>query len=360
MVADKARVSRMTVSRALRNDPAVAARSRGRITRIAEKLGYRPDPNLARVMEATRRGRRVQTPTTIAYLTAFANRKEWLGDPVRRRFFEGARRRADECGYQLEEFSGKTPSMTDERLSEIIRNRGIEGLLVAPLPSPQPLFEHFRWDYFSAVQLGYSLVSADLHRASCHQYQSMLLLAQRLYEAGHRRVGLAMSREQDDRVHHHWRAGHLAAQSLWGEGDGRELMLLADDWTPRVFEAWRRRAAPDAIITIGPKAAEWLKALNLRVPQDVGLANIDLRPDMVGVTGIDQNSADVGAAAIDLLISLLHRNERGVPVIPRVSLVHGTFVPGRTTRTGRIAARQHRAGSAGKSAASRPAESGRA
>ena len=333
MIAEKSGLSRMTVSRALRDDPAVPRRTGDQIRKIARELGYRPDPNLARVMEATRRARRPDAPMAIAYLTAFAQREEWRLHPVRRRFFEGAQQRADECGYRLEEFSVRTPSMTDERLSEIIRNRGIEGLLVAPLPSPQPLFERFRWDYFSVVQIGYSLPSPDLHRACCHQYQSMLLLAQRLYQSGYRRVGLAMSREQDDRVHHHWRAGHLAAHSLWGRGDGGELMLLTNAWTQPAFEAWLTRASPDAIITIGPNTAEWLDALGVRVPRDLGLANIDLRPDMKGVTGIDQNSRQVGAAAFDLLVSLLHRNERGVPAIPRVSLVHGTFVQGRTTRS---------------------------
>jgi LacI family transcriptional regulator len=332
MIAEKAGVSRMSVSRALRNDRAIQRQTGDQIRKVARELGYRPDPNLARVMEATRRGRRADAPTAIAYLTAFAEREEWRQHPVRRRFFEGAQQRADESGYRLEEFSVRTPSMTDERLSEIIRHRGIEGLLVAPLPTPQPLFERFRWDYFSVVQIGYSLPSPDLHRACCHQYQSILLLAQRLYEAGYVRVGIAMNREQDDRVHHHWRAGHLAAHSLWGEGDGGELMLLTNVWTQETFESWLKRAAPDAIITIGSNAAEWLDALGVHVPRDLGVANIDLRPDMNDVTGIDQNSLQVGAAAFDLLISLLHRSERGVPSIPRVSLVHGTFVQGRTTR----------------------------
>ncbi len=225
------------------------------------------------------------------------------------------------------------PAMTDERLAEILRNRGIEGVLVAPLPSPQPMFERFRWEYFSVVQLGYSLPAPELHRACSHHYQSMLLLGQRLYEAGYRRVGLAMSAEQDERVRHHWRAGHLAAHSLWGEGDARALMLLTREWTQRTFEQWLTKTRPDAIVTIGSKVLEWLGALQLRVPQDVGVANIDLAPDMQNVTGIDQNSHEVATAAFDLLVSLLHRHERGVPELPRVSLVQGTYVEGLTTRT---------------------------
>ena len=86
--------------------------------------------------------------------------------------------------------------------------------------------------------------------------------------------------EQDERVRHHWRAGHLAAHSLCGEGDARALMLLTREWTQRTFEQWLTKTRPDAIVTIGSKVLEWLGALQLRVPQDVGVANIDLAPDM--------------------------------------------------------------------------------
>lgn len=333
-IAQKLGVSRMTVSRALRQHPVVAAETADRIRRVARQLGYRPDPNLARVLEATRRGRLRTAPTTLAYLTAYASPREWREHPVRRRFFAGAQQRADEGGYRLEEFSVRAPGMTDERLSDILRHRGIEGVLVAPLPAPQPLFAQFRWEWFSVVQIGYSLPAPELHRAASHQFQAMFLLAQRLHEAGYRRVGMAMEGEQDRRVHHHWRAGFLAAQSLWGAGAGEGLLLLADAWTRTGFERWRKRAKPDAIITIGLQVGEWLEEAGVRVPEDLGLANVDLRPDMKGVTGIDQNSAEVGAAAFDFLVSLLHRNERGIPEVPRVSLVHGSFVPGTTTRRG--------------------------
>ncbi len=331
IIAEKAKVSRMTVSRALRNDPSIPADTCRRIQKLARQLGYRPDPNLARLMDAIRIRKRERLPDVIAYLTAYDDPTAWRRNPVQRRFFEAATRRASECGYRLEEFWAKAPGMSDERLSEIIRHRGIDGLIVAPLPMPQLVFQNLRWDHFSAVEIGYSLIRPELHRVCNHQYQSMLLLAQKLREMGYRRIGLAMNREQDERVYHHWRAGYLAAQSLWGGNNVRALTFLTSDWNRPAFARWIKRARPDAIITIGPQSEEWLEKLGLRSPDDIGLANVDLRPGAT-TTGINQNAPVVGAAAVDLVDSLMSRNQRGVPDIPQVTMVQGSFVEGRTTR----------------------------
>ena len=63
IIADKAKVSRMTVSRALRNDPSIPRATCLKIQRIAKHTGYRPDPILTRLMETIRRGRRVHAPS---------------------------------------------------------------------------------------------------------------------------------------------------------------------------------------------------------------------------------------------------------------------------------------------------------
>src|SRR5262245_59513996 len=154
VIAEKAKVSRMTVSRALRDDPAVAKSTRRRIQKFARQLGYRPDPDLERLLEKIRLKKRGRLPNVIAWLTAYDKRSAWRSDPSMWICFEGATRRAAGCGYKLEEFWAKEPGVTDERLSEIIRARGIEGVIVAPLPVPQLVFQNFRWDWFSAVEIG--------------------------------------------------------------------------------------------------------------------------------------------------------------------------------------------------------------
>jgi LacI family transcriptional regulator len=45
-----------------------------------------------------------------------------------------------------------------------------------------------------------------------------------------------------------------------------------------------------------------------------------------------KNSLQIGVMAVDLLIDMLHRNERGVPLYPYLLMVEGTWVEGNTLR----------------------------
>ena len=46
--------------------------------------------------------------------------------------------------------------------------------------------------------------------------------------------------------------------------------------------------------------------------------------------GIDQNSSEIGKAAVQMLISLIKHNERGIPEVCRELLIEGNWVNGST------------------------------
>lgn len=63
---------------------------------------------------------------------------------------------------------------------------------------------------------------------------------------------------------------------------------------------------------------QFMEALGLDIPGDIGDASLDVDGDVscyAGVSGIDENSHLVGAAAVDLLVEVgaLQRGQRGVP-----------------------------------------------
>ena len=61
-IARLAGVSQMTVSLALRDHPTLPPATRRRIKEIAEEIGYRPDPNIGRMLSYIR-SRRVSRTT---------------------------------------------------------------------------------------------------------------------------------------------------------------------------------------------------------------------------------------------------------------------------------------------------------
>lgn len=339
-IAKVAKVSRMTVSLALRNHPALAARTRTRIRKVAERLGYQPDPEINRVLNQIRSKSGTHRSITIAYLVAHRKPREHVEHPYQARYYEGALRQAKALGYHLETFWLGEQGMTGGRLSNIIHARGIDGVIIAPLPREVQDIPDFRWNYFTAVAIGYSLIRPSLHRACNHQFQSMQLLVGELHRRGYRRIGLAMEHMQNHRVHYNWLGGFMSAPALFQSWPAMPV-LLHEEWTCERIGCWLEEEKPEVIITSGKETEGWLGKLGLRTPHDIGLAHVDLIPEMMErrITGIDQNSAQVGAAAVDLLISQMKFHQKGIPDVPHIHMVQGTFLQGESTWRSRSSAR---------------------
>ena len=64
-----ARVSAQAVSLALRNHPSIGEATRRRIHQVAQRAGYRPDPQVAKLMHHLRAGRGQRTNANVCALT---------------------------------------------------------------------------------------------------------------------------------------------------------------------------------------------------------------------------------------------------------------------------------------------------
>jgi hypothetical protein len=64
-----------------------------------------------------------------------------------------------------------------------------------------------------------------------------------------------------------------------------------------------------------------------RIPEDVGLATFSIL-DGNADAGIDQNSSEIGKAAVQLLISLMHHHGLGIPEVCREVRVEGRWQDG--------------------------------
>jgi hypothetical protein len=68
------------------------------------------------------------------------------------------------------------------------------------------------------------------------------------------------------------------------------------------------------------------------VPDELGVAALELGNAPAGMSGIDERVGAIGAAAVDLLIGRLQRNERGPAEAPRLLHVAGAWRDGDSTR----------------------------
>lgn len=330
-IALKLNVSHATVSRALKDDPRISEPVRQRVQAAAKAMGYRPDPMLS----ALAAYRKSQTKQSIGAELAWIN---CWPDPKRLRSFKefelywrGASEEADRAGYRLEEFC--CPSeLSPERLEKILHARNIRGLLLTPAWSRAlPDWGNFNWDEFSTVRFGYSLTQPQAHVVTSHQLMDGLLAFENMWNRGYRNIGMVMWTAQGTRAVR-FSAGYLYGQLRAGLSRPLAPLALREEDSKKdqhLLMSWLKKNKPDAILTDIPRMPEMLSKAGYRVPQDIGLAALSVL-DGCADAGIDQNSLEIGRTAVQTLISLIHHNERGVPLFCREVLVGGRWVDGKT------------------------------
>jgi LacI family transcriptional regulator len=185
------------------------------------------------------------------------------------------------------------------------------------------------------VALGYSLANPRLHVVMNHQSRNMRHAVRRLNEMGYRRIGFAMPSENDERIDHNYLGGYLVAQCELPRSVPRLAPLLAAHFSHSSFRKWFRATRPDVIMVAAAwcaRVAEWLKADGLQVPDHVGLAVASTPFGDKTISGINEDAPRIGAMAVDAVIGMIHRNERGLPRQAWSTLADGVWFPGKTVR----------------------------
>jgi DNA-binding LacI/PurR family transcriptional regulator len=343
-VAKRAGVHRSTVALALREHPRIPETTRRRIQALAKKMGYRENPLVRALMQSRRSGHAVKH-VTLAFVTNYPTRFGWRPEHHDRPdFFPGAEARARDFGYRLEHFWLAEPGMTPARFVEVLRARGIHGLILGRLPPGQHALE-LEWQHFSSVALGMTLRSPRLHHVTENHFDTAWQGMQRCLERGYRRVGFVFSEANDSpRVGDRWLSAYLGQQLKFPARD--RLAVCPGTPTDRAtFVQWFRRERPDAILAnhSGP-VRTWLAELGLAIPRDVGLIELEDHPEL-GCAGVWYDPAKIGALAVEMLVGLLHRNETGIPADPPEILLSGKWCEGDTLPPRKIA-RPAKAGAA--------------
>jgi len=330
-IATRAGVSRMTVSRVLRNTPGVAAATREAVWRVAREMGYRPNPLVSALMAGLRAPRKATR--AIAYLTTRRSDSGWMRHSSQALMFAGAQARAAELGWHL------APVWTGQaepgRLHRILQAQGVEGILVGGMPRN---WNHLRleWEHYAVAALGYSLTRPVFHRVATHHLQSVQMAMRTLRRRGYRRIGLALSRQEDHRLGRQMAGGFLGCGIRWRREEALAPYFPDGRVEEEGFFRWLETERPDALL-LGQSmrvALPWLE----RLPQRPGIVILGPIGDGMDYAHIERDFPTLGAGAIDLIVAQLHRNERGIPARPQTLLLDTLWVEGASVRRGRVQA----------------------
>ena len=333
-IADKCGVSKMTVSLALRGDPRVKASTAKGIWKTAQRMGYRTNPYVSALMAQLRFGRRRTDRPVIAFLNPQEDPRTFRATSAGRGYIEGARARAKELGFRLEQFNTADPDRSVERLDRIFFTRNIHAVLLGPASARNSRIE-MDWRRYAVAKFGFTIDYPKCHYVTSDHFQSMQLLVNNLVDRGYRRIGLALPHSMHERVDHRWVGSFLYQQ--WRLGESGSCIVFVPErerWCRESFLRWYERERPEAVVSYEPRIPEWLESGGYSIPGDVAFATVDWSRSSPEFSGVNPRPRRTGALAVELVVEQIHRNEWGEPPEAKCVLVPGEWVEGRTVAAG--------------------------
>jgi len=336
MIALKAGVHTTTVSLALKDHPSLPETTRNRIKALAEEMGYTRDPLLSALVAYRTNNRLLVKQGVLAWVDIWTT-----PGGARARYAElwqGAFDHAQKLGWKLEAFRPLHEGRTLPQFSRILRARGIDGLIIAPLPFAQTAIE-LDWPWFSAVTPSHTLVAPRLHSIVTHQAHNMRTLCRRLYSLGYRKPGLVLN-SVDQAISLNWFTSYIGFQYSVSKPTNIIPPLAQEQFNAKEFMDWFNQHRPDSLVLTQPAAYILaLKAAGVRIPEDVIIgvprathdAFDNLSPtDNDVILSVNERWGAIGRHNVDILVGMLHRNEKGVPETPLTISVDGVLLDRKT------------------------------
>lgn len=323
-VAQRAGVSVATVSRALRGLPGVGEATRTRILEIAEELAYVISPEASRLSGGPTRRVGVVVPAT----------EKWFYGEM----LAAIERRLRAADLDVLLYQVSDVAVRSRFFRELPTRRKVDAVVLIALPLPQ--HEVDRLDH-----LGVEVVVAggrirDFPHVEVDDRAIARTAVEHLVGLGHSRIAMVRATIYGDE---HWAPdtlrleGYLAGLTEAGLPH-REEYVVSVPFTPTdgAAAAEQLRSLPEpptAILCFSDEVAfgamQGLRALGLRVPEDVSVVGIDDHPlaEVMGLTTVRQDVAAQGELAAEMaLLRLDHRRVEDV-VLSHELVVRSSTAP---------------------------------
>ena len=329
-LAKRLGLSRTTVSEALRGRERVNRNTREEVCRVAREIGYKRNVLVGEMMADLRRTGAGGFKGSLAVLDLDGPARRSSGgnryhDEVRR----GAEARAEELDFKAELIVAEAERLSFGRLREILRARGVRGVLLLPM-SNRPDLEAFDWAGLSGLYADYLIDRPGLHAICPDHYRGMMLALERVRAFGYRRPGLVLHGVHDARVLHRWEAAHHAFHM---HNTGLERLapfIMPARRRAEDFKAWFAESGCDVVLTHQADVREWMEEAGARVPETHGFCCLNLINSTRPCAGLDLSPGLLGARGVELLIGQVLRGETGVSERPLTMTMPVDWVDGPT------------------------------
>lgn len=329
-IAEAAGVSVMTVSRALRGSPLQNKATRERIQRLAREMGWKPNPLVSALMSQRARQHGTRATANLAILDPRSDVPKANRDHI-----NGCLRRAADLGYHADVFPYQPEDTSPARLREILLARGVQGIVLMPLP----VGVHevgFDFEGFCAATIGYSLVSPALPKVANDTQGNVHIALRHLMDRGYRRVGLIMADDANRRMFCQYTSAADSYDRFYSNGMRvRQLVLPDETFAPadmrRILD-WIAKHRIDAVISSAEDLHRRFLESGMKIPGDFGYVHLHrCGPGNPRITCVDQMRNLIGQKAADLVTAMIQRNDTFPLRHPQIILTPSELVPGSTS-----------------------------
>lgn len=323
-IANDLRVSRTTVSLALRDHPRISEHTKSKIFALAKRLGYEPD-RVARSLatgHSSLIGVMVPDSTNVYY-----------SEVIR-----GIEEAANLAGYSVVLAAGSYDTLVEARRVKEMMQLRVAGVIAAPaFRSAKPKLNNF-WDGLRRSDFPFVLLNRQLrppifHQVSADNVTGMRLAVGAIASLGHRRVAYLYGKRRTVPSNQRLAAFRRYAHKHRFETD--HTLQVACDIGPRGgYEAcqqlWSRvKVKPTAILTLSDAEAfgalRFLRDNGLHVPRDVSVMGFDgfemANYSTISLSTVATPMHDIGKQAVEILVHIIDKSFAPQSVILPVKLM---------------------------------------
>lgn len=305
-IAERAGVSVMTVSKALRDAPDVSATTRARVRLLAQQLGYVPD--------SSAQGLRTRHTKLLGLVISS------LANPIFSRIVLAIEERAHELGYDL--LLAYTMNKTDREEEAIRRmlSRRVDGLFLSPvyrIASEVRVYQELKQRNTPTVILGHlAPFCSHFVNVETDDLQAGYQVTHHLLAQGHRRIAFLAGPPGTPWTQERFEGYRRALRGIGQDVDdrlvfhaGRNLEEGARAATQMINERTEATAIQSINDLVAVGCAEVLLRQQIHIPRDLsitGFGNTLISEYFqVPLTTVGQPKYRLGAAAVDCMLQLL-------------------------------------------------------
>ena len=305
-IAEKAGVSVMTVSKALRDEPDVSAATKARIRLLAQQMGYLPD--------STAQGLRTRTTKLFGLVIPS------LANPIFSPIILAIQERAYELGYDvLLAYTLNVPEREETCIRRFLSRR-VDGLLISPvyrLASEAAIYQELLARGVPTVILGHlAPFCSQFPNVEADDLIGGYSVAQHFLKLGHKRIaflagppGTPWTQERFEGYRRALREGGLDVDDKLVFQAGRTIEDGAKVATQLINEASDATALQANNDLVAAGCANVLLGQGFRIPEDLSVAGFGdtLLSEYfrVPLTTVSQPKHRLGLAALDAMSQLL-------------------------------------------------------